>query len=97
MNNHTCTHGIDFDKAGVNTARECPQCEYCDTCNKLSVWNGQYCTDCGRIWGTEGHVDNPLPPDAVQDAYGRGYRDAMGHYEQVIAEMRKKLSRILND
>lgn len=48
-----CQHGIDFN--AVTTEGECPHCEWCDTCRRVALWDGESCQVCGRVWGCQDH------------------------------------------
>ena len=48
-----CQHGIDFN--AVTTEGECPHCEWCDTCRRVTLWDGESCQKCGRVWGCQDH------------------------------------------
>ena len=48
-----CVHGTDFSHP--EPAQQCPHCDWCDTCCRVSAWEGETCLGCGRIWGTQTH------------------------------------------
>jgi len=45
-----CTHGGLIDVDGTVS---CQECDYCSRCERVTAYNGETCTVCGREWGED--------------------------------------------
>jgi RNA polymerase subunit RPABC4/transcription elongation factor Spt4 len=37
---------------GQPLSEDCDHTDYCRDCDRITVWNGEVCAVCGRVWGT---------------------------------------------
>lgn len=48
----TCEHGLQVGLPNTSDPRECQECDFCPSCNRVTKFTGEFCSRCGYEWGT---------------------------------------------
>lgn len=62
-----CVHG--HTPLGYEQIYQCNTCDYCKVCDKVTVWQNEFCRRCKTPWGYDSRADWAEAESATLEAY----------------------------